>query len=59
MADPVWADGEAYEAYVGRWSRLVARDFLRLLALRPCDRLPGQPSWPLTGVRDRRSRRTA
>jgi SAM-dependent methyltransferase len=35
MADPVWADGAAYEAYVGRWSRLVARDFLRLLALPP------------------------
>ncbi|WNM38085.1 methyltransferase domain-containing protein [Micromonospora halotolerans] len=35
MADPVWADGAAYEAYVGRWSRLVAHDFLRLLALPP------------------------
>ncbi|MGN9808975.1 class I SAM-dependent methyltransferase [Micromonospora sp. BQ11] len=33
MAQPVWADGEAYEAYVGRWSRLVARDFLRWLDL--------------------------
>jgi len=24
----VWASGDAYELYVGRWSRLVARDFL-------------------------------
>lgn len=23
-----WADGDAYERYVGRWSRLVAREFL-------------------------------
>ncbi|MFD0207478.1 MULTISPECIES: class I SAM-dependent methyltransferase [Saccharothrix] len=30
MAD-VWAVGEAYEAYVGRWSGPVARRFLRLL----------------------------
>ncbi|TWJ20154.1 hypothetical protein [Micromonospora endolithica] len=28
MAQPVWADGEAYEAYVGRWSRRVAEEFL-------------------------------
>ncbi|MET7806437.1 class I SAM-dependent methyltransferase [Micromonospora chersina] len=35
MAKPVWADGAAYEAYVGRWSRLVAHDFLRRLALPP------------------------
>ena len=28
-----WASGEAYEPYVGRWSRLVARDFLSWLAL--------------------------
>lgn len=31
MADEVWAVGEAYEAYVGRWSAPVARGFLRLL----------------------------
>ena len=24
----VWASGDAYERYVGRWSRLVARDFV-------------------------------
>lgn len=24
----VWASGDAYEPYVGRWSRLVARDFV-------------------------------
>ncbi len=37
-ADPppdVWAAGEAYEPYVGRWSRLVASDFLVWLGLRP------------------------
>lgn len=28
-----WASGDAYEPYVGRWSRLVARDFLPWLAL--------------------------
>lgn len=27
----VWASGSAYEAYVGRWSRLVAREFLAWL----------------------------
>jgi SAM-dependent methyltransferase len=27
-----WASGEAYEPYVGRWSRLVAREFLSWLA---------------------------
>jgi SAM-dependent methyltransferase len=28
-----WASGEAYDAYVGRWSRLVAREFLTWLAM--------------------------
>jgi SAM-dependent methyltransferase len=28
MAHEVWAVGDAYESYVGRWSRLVARPFL-------------------------------
>lgn len=32
----VWASGAAYEPYVGRWSRLIARKFLRWLAL-PAD----------------------
>ena len=32
----VWARGGAYEAYVGRWSRLVARKFLPWLAV-PAD----------------------
>jgi SAM-dependent methyltransferase len=27
----VWAAGDAYEPYIGRWSRPVARDFLRWL----------------------------
>jgi ubiquinone/menaquinone biosynthesis C-methylase UbiE len=30
-----WAAGDAYEPYVGRWSRLVARELLRWLALPP------------------------
>lgn len=29
----VWAVGAAYEAYVGRWSRLVAREFVRGLGV--------------------------
>src|SRR5690349_4168980 len=29
----VWASGDSYEPYVGRWSRLVAREFIRWLAL--------------------------
>jgi SAM-dependent methyltransferase len=28
-AGEVWAAGEAYESYVGRWSRLVARELVR------------------------------
>lgn len=32
----VWASGAAYEPYVGRWSRLVAREFVRWLEL-PAD----------------------
>jgi ubiquinone/menaquinone biosynthesis C-methylase UbiE len=31
----VWAIGAAYEPYVGRWSRLVAREFLTWLAVPP------------------------
>jgi hypothetical protein len=31
----VWASGDAYEPYVGRWSRLVAREFLAWLGLPP------------------------
>lgn len=33
MVDEVWAVGEAYEAYVGRWSRPVAAEFLRWLGV--------------------------
>ena len=29
----VWASGDSYEKYVGRWSRLVAREFIRWLAI--------------------------
>lgn len=31
----VWTSGAAYERYVGRWSRLVAREFLHWLAIPP------------------------
>ena len=34
-APDVWASGDAYEPYVGRWSRLVAREFLAWLAVPP------------------------
>jgi len=34
----VWAGGAAYEPYVGRWSRLVAHDFLVWLAVPPRSR---------------------
>ena len=30
-----WDSGDAYEPYVGRWSRLVAREFLHWLAVPP------------------------
>jgi SAM-dependent methyltransferase len=30
-----WSSGNAYEPYVGRWSRPVAREFLRWLAVSP------------------------
>lgn len=30
-----WDSGDAYEQYVGRWSRMVAIEFLRWLAQRP------------------------
>lgn len=30
-----WSSGDAYEPYVGRWSRLVARDFVDWLAVAP------------------------
>lgn len=34
----VWESGDAYEPYVGRWSRLVAREFLHWLAIAPSAR---------------------
>ena len=34
-ATEAWDSGDAYEQYVGRWSRLVATEFLRWLAPRP------------------------
>lgn len=35
MGSEVWADGAAYEPYVGRWSRLVAAEFVRWLDAPP------------------------
>lgn len=35
----VWESGDSYERYVGRWSRVVAREFIRWLAL------PGERQW--------------
>ena len=35
----VWASGDAYEPYVGRWSRLVAREFVAWLGLNTKQRL--------------------
>jgi SAM-dependent methyltransferase len=32
-AKEVWASGDSYELYVGRWSRLVAQEFISWLAL--------------------------
>ncbi len=26
-----WSSGDSYELYVGRWSRLVAREFIQLV----------------------------
>ena len=37
-AHEVWAVGAAYEAYVGRWSREVARELLRWLGVAPASR---------------------
>lgn len=33
--EDVWASGAAYEPYVGRWSRVIAREFLAWLAVPP------------------------
>jgi SAM-dependent methyltransferase len=35
----VWATGALYEPYVGRWSRLVAKDFVKWLSI------PAQKDW--------------
>lgn len=34
----LWAQGDAYEPYVGRWSRLVAREFITWIARPPMGR---------------------
>lgn len=38
MGTDTWSSGAAYEPYVGRWSRLVAREFLAWLAAPPGQR---------------------
>ena len=43
-----WDSGDAYEPYVGRWSRLVAREFLGWLAVPP-----GGAGWMSAAVRGR------
>lgn len=35
MSGDGWSGGDRYEAYVGRWSRLVAAEFVRWLAMPP------------------------
>jgi SAM-dependent methyltransferase len=35
MGSDIWAVGDAYEAYIGRWSRAVAAEFVTWLALPP------------------------
>ncbi len=35
VSDDIWAQGAAYEAYMGRWSRSVARAFVGWLAVDP------------------------
>lgn len=35
MSKDNWGGGETYEQYVGRWSRLVAREFVRWLEIAP------------------------
>lgn len=39
QCEGVWAAGDLYEPYVGRWSRLVAREFLEWLTV------PAEVDW--------------
>ena len=39
MTGPTWADGAAYERFMGRWSRLVATEFVGWLDV------PGGADW--------------
>jgi SAM-dependent methyltransferase len=36
--EPGWTSGDAYETYMGRWSGLVAREFVRWLGISPSGR---------------------
>lgn len=38
MSAALWAAGDAYEPFMGRWSRLVAREFVAWLSLSPGSR---------------------
>jgi hypothetical protein len=38
VTEDAWTTGDAYESYVGRWSRLVAREFVDWLAIAPAAR---------------------
>ena len=59
-AHDVWATGAGYQAYVGRWSRLVAREFLGWLGVPPTSRLAGRRLRHGRARRgDRRARSTA
>jgi hypothetical protein len=44
QCEGVWAAGDLYEPYVGRWSRLVAREFLEWLTV------PAEVDWLTSGA---------
>jgi hypothetical protein len=46
----IWAQGTGYERYIGRWSRPVAAEFLKWLAIPP-----GKKTCQPLGTSDRRS----
>lgn len=43
-SNDVWASGDSYEPYIGRWSRIVAQEFIHWLAL------PGEADWLEVGT---------
>jgi hypothetical protein len=44
QCEGVWAAGDLYEPYVGRWSRLVARELLEWLTV------PAEVDWLTSGA---------